>query len=215
MTKTERLFHIVNYLRVNKTGGIDSLSKECMVSSRTTYRDVGDLEDLGIATYKDNVVKLAKVETTPHWDLTAEEIDLARFALLSSPLASHTYFQGKVKNITTKFDKEYNRVNKNAKRDRYFFGAPDMTDLSKWAAAPKSQENLVTYWKVMEQGRAVRITMKKSGRTPAKVHIGRGRQLSWSTGRWWYELNTSEGKALRLDSNKVDVIQPERKTRKR
>lgn len=215
MTKTERLFHIVNYLRVNKTASIETLSKECLVSSRTTYRDVGDLEELGVATYKDNIIRLAKVETTPHWDLTAEEIDVTRFALLTSPLASHTYFQGKVKNIEVKLDKEYARVNKNAKRDRYFFATPPMTDLSKWAAAPKSQENLITYWKNMEKGRAVKITMKKSGRTPAKVHVGRGSQLSWSGGRWWYELVSNEGKDLRLDSNKVEVVQPERKTRKR
>lgn len=215
MTKTERLFHIVKMLRVKKTATIDELAKECMVSSRTVYRDVGDLEDLGAAVYDNNIIRLTKVETTPQWDLTPEELDIMQFALRANPLSGASYFQGRMKGIEVKLAKEMEKKDgKSYAAGGFFLSTPGAETLAKKASASQAEENLSQFWKHLQNKRAVKITLKKAGRGSSKEIIARCKNLTWSNGKWWYECLTEvDRKPIRLEAGKVAKIQPQRRYR--
>ncbi|MCH9032280.1 MAG: HTH domain-containing protein, partial [candidate division Zixibacteria bacterium] len=54
MTKAERLFHIVRFLRVRGKADISELAEECSVSHRTVYRDILSLSELNVLIYYEN-----------------------------------------------------------------------------------------------------------------------------------------------------------------
>ncbi len=215
MTKTERLFHIINYLRVHKTSTIDELAKECKVSSRTTYRDVTDLETLRAAVYENNIIRLSKLESAPHWHSTPEEVDMMQFALRANPLASKSYFQGKLMAIGVKLQKEMDRKGKSYPADGFFLTMKETAGLAKRASATREEENLWQFWRHCQNKRAVKITMKKSGRGAAKQIVARCKHMEWANGKWWFDVVTEiEREPMRIDSTRVAVVQPQRRYRK-
>ena len=99
MSKSERLLMLIRLLEENKSLHIQDMVNVCGVSHRTIYRDLNSLSKLNIPLTYNNGYKLSKESGIPFQNLSAEDIDLIKYAIFNNPLVGNDYFTSKFNNI--------------------------------------------------------------------------------------------------------------------
>ncbi len=211
MTKTERLFHIVNYLRVKKSASIEELTDECGVSSRTVYRDVLNLEDMSIVGKGKKGWEL-NVSRSGGYNMTADEAAIILFSLGTTPLVDLPYFKAKVKNIGLRIQKAFSLGD----RDPFSDNVARLENKTGTPAArksiPASAKHIEAYWKFMNGNRRVKVSVKRPGKRNADSIIAFPEGLGHSGGKWWFELYDRDAdKKHRIDVAKVTAVVPFRR----
>ena len=215
MTKTERLFHIVNYLRVKKSASIEDLAEECGVSSRTTYRDMLNLEDMSVVNKGRKGFEL-NTGRSGGYNMTPDEAAIVMFALGTTPLADLPYFQAKVKNLGLRIQKAFGAATErepfsdNVNRLKNKTGTP-----SARKTIPAVAKNIEAYWKFMHGNRRVKVNVKRAGKRGTEAIIALPERLGHSAGKWWFELYDRDAdKHFRIDASKVTSVVPFRRKKK-
>ncbi len=214
MTKTERLFHIVNYLRVKKSASIEELTDECGVSSRTVYRDVLNLEDMSIVGKGKKGWEL-NVSRSGGYNMTADEAAIILFALGTTPLADLPYFKAKIKNLGLRIQKAFSL----ADRDPFSDNISRLVNKTGTPTARKSipavAKHIEAYWKFMHGNRRVKVNVKRPGKRVAESIVALPEGLGHSGGKWWFELYDRDAdKKYRIDASKVTSVVPFRRKKK-
>ena len=214
MTKTERLFHIVNYLRVKKSASIEELTDECGVSSRTVYRDVLNLEDMSVVAKGKNGWGL-NIAKSGGYNMTADEAAIVLFSLGTSPLADLPYFKSKVKNAGLRIQKAYGLADSDPFSDNFARLEMKTGTPAARKAIPAVAKHIEAYWKFMHGNRRVKVSVKKAGKRTAESIIALPESLGHSGGKWWFNLyNRDEDKHFRIDASKVTAVVPFRRKKR-
>ena len=113
MTKSERLMYVLGLLKTQTAVHIADIARECNVSERTIYRDIGSLLKLGfIIQYRDGY-KLMPEADLPANALDTDEIGLIEFCLRSNPLVKHPFFKRQFQTIQNKLSAHFTDVHGN------------------------------------------------------------------------------------------------------
>lgn len=92
MTKTERLWSLMTYIKENRAVSVSEMAEHFKVSHRTIYRDLNTLTKMNVRIEFDNGFKLARDTTSGPADLSADELELTMFCLENNPLVGEPYF---------------------------------------------------------------------------------------------------------------------------
>ena len=102
MKKTNRLIHIINLLRNNRSFNAEKLARTCGVTERTIYRDIISLSEANIPVYYDRGYKLAANTFMPPLNFDIEEFMAIKLALENSILKQNSPFQAAIKRVEAK-----------------------------------------------------------------------------------------------------------------
>jgi predicted DNA-binding transcriptional regulator YafY len=102
MTKSERLLHLIGLLRNRGPLSIAELSDQCGISRRTVYRDINSLLKMNIPVVYDDGYQIAGDTSLPVIELSAEELDLLRYACCHNPASWCRYFRRRFQLIEEK-----------------------------------------------------------------------------------------------------------------
>ncbi len=211
MTKTERLFHIVNYLRVKKSATIEELTDECGVSSRTVYRDVLNLEDMSVLSKGKKGFEL-NISRSGGYNMTADEAAIILFSLGTSPLADLPYFKAKVKNAGLRIQKSFGLADNDPFSDNFSRLEMKTGTPTSRKSIPAVAKHIEAYWKFMHGNRRVKVSVKRPGKRKAESIIALPEGLGHSAGKWWFNLYDRDAdKRYRIDASKVTSVVPFRR----
>jgi len=102
MTKSERLLHLIGLLRNKGPLSIAELSNRCGISRRTVYRDINSLLKMNIPVVYDDGYQIVGDTSLPAIELSAEELDLLRYACCHNPASWCRYFRRRFRVIEDK-----------------------------------------------------------------------------------------------------------------
>ncbi len=102
MTKSERLFYILNLLKERGSIHVEELARKCDVSPRTVYRDIDTLLHMGIRIDYNNGYRLAPNSVLPGEELDATDFSIINCCLHSSLLYKDKYFKERIDSIEKK-----------------------------------------------------------------------------------------------------------------
>lgn len=92
MTKTERLWSLVSYIRENRAVSVTEMADHFKVSQRTIYRDLNTLSRMNVPIYFEDGFRLDSTYNVNCADLSADEMELIMFCLDHNPLVGEPYF---------------------------------------------------------------------------------------------------------------------------
>ncbi len=211
MTKTERLFHIVNYLRVKKSATIEELTDECGVSSRTVYRDVLNLEDMSVLSKGKKGFEL-NISRSGGYNMTPDEAAIVLFSLGTSPLADLPYFKSKVKNAGLRIQKALGLADNDPFSDNFSRLEMKTGTPTSRKAIPAVAKHIEAYWKFMHGNRRIKVSVKRPGKRTAENIVALPEGLGHSGGKWWFNLYDRDAdKRYRIDASKVTAVVPFRR----
>ena len=102
MTKSERLFYILNLLKERGSIHVEELARKCDVSPRTVYRDIDTLLHMGIRIDYNNGYRLAPNSVLPGEELDATDFSIINCCLRNSLLYKDQYFKERIDAIEKK-----------------------------------------------------------------------------------------------------------------
>jgi hypothetical protein len=102
MTKSERLLFLIRLMRDHKGVSLQEMSVRCGVSHRTLYRDFRALSRLNYPIRYDNGYRLSRGTLPAPIGISADEIQLVRFALRLAPLTRYPWLRRQIFAIDTK-----------------------------------------------------------------------------------------------------------------
>ena len=195
MTKAERLFHIVSFLKIRGKADILELAKECSVSQRTVYRDFLSLSKLDVRIYYENGYRLSRTQELATFSVTLEQYELIRFALRFNPLYEMPYFQGKLKAIDLLIQSCVEDANLSDIREK----APTISaDNESYPQLNLDERrNISLFWKGANSGRDVKLLLKPSESDPSRQVVGKPLRIAWSKRRWTFEVSDFNTERIR------------------
>lgn len=102
MTKSERLWYLVNMIRDRGVMLVREMTQECGVSQRTIYRDLNSLAKMNIPVYYEDGYRLREDARLPLMQLSPTEAQLIRYSLRSNPLTEHPALRERFREIEQK-----------------------------------------------------------------------------------------------------------------
>lgn len=200
MTKTARLFFIIDLLRSGRTFSVSDLASLCKISQRTVFRDIRDLQALQVPITYDDGYRLEPAKKRPRTSIDREEFEILRFALEASPLAGIFGFDSKLKSLEKKLRK--------------------LTDPPRirggWATSLRARQSgqrpvgaresrmIALLWKCSLERRRVYLTIKSTSARKTPSFSGRVERLIWRDERW--SLNFRRSRSSRQATLYVDQI---------
>lgn len=102
MTKSERLIYLINMIRNRGPVLVSEMTAETGVSARTIYRDMNSLAKMNFPIHYSNGYRFIGESSLPMMQLSAEELDLLRYAVRHNPLNRNAYFERRFRDIEQK-----------------------------------------------------------------------------------------------------------------
>lgn len=209
MTKTARLFFIIDLLRGGRTFSVSELASLCKISQRTVFRDIRDLQALQLPITYDDGYRLESRKKSARTLIDREEFDILRFALKSNPLAGIFGFDRKLKSLETK-------LRNLCDSPRELGGSADGRRASclrverpgRRSVGAREARMIALLWKRSLEGRRVYLTIKSTSARKTQSLSGKAERLIWKDERWSLSFRRSRSsRLLTLYINQITSIQ--------
>jgi predicted DNA-binding transcriptional regulator YafY len=105
MAKSDRLLLILNLLTTRRRMAVAELARECGVTERTIYRDIGDISRANFPIYYDRGYRLLRSDNLPPLNLTEEEHAILKTVLSGWPLAGTSPYRKIARGLAAKLER--------------------------------------------------------------------------------------------------------------